>query len=144
STNYKYLIMNNNNKIIIILEQNKLISLRDKLKVIQTEIYNKHDINIKIAIGTVENNLYHLKYSYEKASTVLGWIIMRENEFIKSFDEMNIELVLKGENKTNIDTYKKKIIGDMSDKDYKELLNIIKLFEKYNGSLIKISRKMFI
>lgn len=144
SKSYKYLIMNNNNKIIIILEQNKSINLNEKLKIIKREILDKHDKSIKIGIGTVENNLNRLKYSYEKASTVLGWIIMRENEFIKFFDDMNIELVLEGANNKNFEIYKEKIIGDMTEKDYEELLNIIQLFEDYNGSIINISSSMFI
>lgn len=144
SKNHNFLMMNNNNKIIIIIEKNNAVPLLQELEIIKKMIFSKYKKVIKIAVGSLEKKLNQLKYSYEKASTVLDWIIGNDNEFIKFYEEMSIELLLEGVSDRTLKTYKRKIVGNMTDENYEELLNIIFLFEKYNGSITNISADMFI
>lgn len=141
--NSKYnLLMNSNNSTILILDTDQ--NNEDVIKDIANLLKSNYNYKIKIAIGTPATNINDIRESYENAMIVLQWIVNSENEYIKSYNEMDIELLLDKVDNDTLILYKEKLTKNMNQKEFQELLQIISLFGKYNGSIQIISEKMFI
>lgn len=96
---------------------------------------------IEIGIGEEKENIEEIKNSYKESKVALEWCEKIENKKIY-YEDMILEIVL---NSLSIDSrkkYKDKVLKSLNTEEIEEYEKIINLYEKYNGSLNKISKEL--
>ncbi|WP_213818909.1 CdaR family transcriptional regulator [Garciella nitratireducens] len=132
------------NNIIIMVENMSNNEINQMIDNIKTEVKRQTNLHLKFGIGDVQTELVHLKKSYMKASDALKWSILVTKKEVTYYDDMDIEILLNNIPIKYIYEYISKILGDLEPSEYREYAKIIELYEKYNGSIKKISEELFI
>ncbi|MEN1969837.1 sugar diacid recognition domain-containing protein [Lentibacillus sp. N15] len=138
----KNFMMQNKNRIIMVLEDSK--DLAYILKDIAKIVHENYGLKLKFGVGTIENDLSKMRDSYEKALVALNWSLFNKSEYIKFYNDIDVEMIVENISKNVQEEFSNKIIGNLDDNDIAEYEQIIILFEKYNGSIKQISSEMFI
>ncbi|PWU04025.1 MAG: hypothetical protein C5B52_02170 [Bacteroidetes bacterium] len=138
------LMMQNKNHIIMILNVISRENLVLILKNIAKEIQSKYGLESKFGIGTMEENLLNLKFSYEKARIALDCASISDSNNIKFYSDMDIEIILENTSKNIAGEFFQKVLGKLDEKEILEYSEIFSLFEEFNGSITKISDSLFI
>ncbi|GAA0609944.1 sugar diacid recognition domain-containing protein [Virgibacillus siamensis] len=138
------LMMHNKNNIIMIIQKVSKESLEPILSEIVHIVQSEYGLGIKFGIGTVEHELKKVRESYEKARVALNWALSSEDRYINFYNHMDIELIIENVTKSAEFEFCNKILRNLNDKDISEYSEIIRLFEKYNGSIKQISDSLFI
>lgn len=138
------LLMQNKNKIIMVLQNDSQQSLETMLNDISHELEQKFGFLVKSGIGTTEEELFKMKASYEKALIALDWALFSEEQNIKYYDRLDLEIILENITEDAAAQFFQKVIVNLEEKDVHEYNAILKLFEKHNGSINKISEALYI
>ncbi|MFS0646283.1 MULTISPECIES: CdaR family transcriptional regulator [Siminovitchia] len=133
-----------NNNIVILLRELSQEELNQILFDIINEVKNKLNLNIKVGVGTAVRDILHVKKSYEEACIAQSWAIVSKDKNTMYYNDLGIELILEEVSKKTSDKFIHKVIGSLEHKDIKEYEEIISLFDKYNGSIKRISELLFI
>lgn len=141
---YDNLIAQIYNNIVIILRELPQQELNQILFNITNEVENKLNLNIKIGVGAVVQDILHVKKSYEQACISQSWADVSSDDGIVHYNDLGIELILEEVSKEISDTFVHQVIGSLNHKDLKEYEEIISLFDTHNGSIKKISDVLFI
>lgn len=139
--NLGYLLINQNIVTIILLNKknNDIKKIIDYLK---QEIESNENIKLYFGIGEIKINNNDLITSYTEALNSLEWCLKDKKEFI-FYENLDLEILLnKIDNNTSL-KYKNKIFKTLSNSEICEYKNIFFYYEKYNGSLKKISSELF-
>lgn len=131
-----YSMLNQNTIIILIFHQTK-----EKILEFLSDIYRKEFLNF--GVGEIKGRIGELKNSYEEGIEALEWGIKSKTK-ITFYSELDLELIVKNITENLSQTYKEKIFKGLDEKEIAELKEIFNLYEKNNGSLIKISKELFI
>lgn len=138
------LMMYNKNNIIMILQKVSRENLERIFSEIVHTVQLEYGLGMKFGIGTVEYELKKVRESYEKARVALNWALSSEGKNINFYNHMDIELIVENVTKSAEFEFCNKILGNLKDKDISEYSEIIRLFEKFNGSIKQISDALFI
>lgn len=139
--NMGYLLINQNTITIILLNK-KNSDIKKIIDHLKQEIEANENIKIYFGIGEAKININDLIISYNEALNSLEWCLKDKKEFI-FYENLDLEILL---NKIDTDTslkYKNKIFKTLSYPEIDEYKNIFFYYEKYNGSLKKISSELF-
>lgn len=132
------------NKIFMLKQDKVIILFIDYSKSqIEESLKKIKNINFKIGFGEEKNNIYQLKDSYKEALIAIEWC-EKNNKNKMYYEDMLLEILL---NNLDIDIknrYLTKVFKSLSFEELKEYKNILTLYEKYNGSLKKISQELFL
>lgn len=128
------------------LNQNTIIILdfhKDREKIIELlSEFNKKEF-LSFGVGKIKEKIGELKDSYKEGVEALEWGIKSKNE-ITFYDDLDLELIIKNITKNLAQIYKEKIFKKLTNKEIEEYKIIFLLYEKYNGSLNKIAKELFI
>ena len=128
------------------LNQNTIIILdfhKDREKIIELlSEFNKKEF-LSFGVGKIKEKIGELKDSYKEGVEALEWGIKSKNE-ITFYDDLDLELIIKNITKNLAQIYKEKIFKKLTNKEIEEYNIIFLLYEKYNGSLNKIAKELFI
>lgn len=126
-------------KIIIFISKSKREDVElflDKLEV------NLKNLDIKIGIGKRKENIDKIKISYNEAKKALSWSEKIEVKKVY-YEDLLLEILINNLPEEDSSEYKEKVIGNLTLQEREEYLKIILLYEKYNGSLNKISKELY-
>lgn len=130
---------------IILLLFGKNDTLIDSIiKKIKEIINLKYGYKVKFGIGQIKYNAADIKNSYMEALDALKWIEKDDEKEILYFNNMDIEIIIDMIDKVTAKKYVTKVLQNLSPKEIIKYEEIIKYYEKYNGSIQKISEKLFI
>ncbi|MCI6151680.1 MAG: hypothetical protein MR673_00945 [Fusobacterium perfoetens] len=130
----KDLLMLRHDKIIILFFDKSKIYLKNFILKI-----DKLKIETKVGIGEEKEEIKKIGASYQEALTALEWCDKNNNKETY-YEEMLLEIVLNSIKEKEKNKYLNKVFKNLKPEEIKEYSKIISLYEKYNGSLNKISK----
>ena len=139
--NNGYLMINQNMIIVLLIDKN-YDDIKKIIDMIEVKVSFIKKINIKYGVGEIKSDIKKIKNSYEEALNSLEWSIKDKKKYI-FYNEMDLELILNMIDEKTEKNYLKKIFKNLSEKEIEEYKNIFYYYEIYNGSLKKISEKLF-
>lgn len=131
-----YIMLKQSTVCILIFEKN-----RQGVEEFIEKIDKKRDINM--GIGEIKTEFGRIRESYEEAINALEWGSKNKKREV-FYEDLDIELIVKNIDLKTKKIYIKKILGNLSQKEIVEYREILYFYEKYNGSLNKISKELFI
>lgn len=137
------LVMQNSYNVIMIIRKISDSYISNIIQEINEEIYKTFSLKSYFGVGSVEFNLSKIKESYKKSIIALESSLKSES-IVKHYKELDIELITNNISGSVVHDFKHKIIGGLEPEDVLEYGEIIELFEKYNGSINRISDSLFI
>lgn len=138
------LMMWERNHLVIILQSVSLEAIKHLLIEIMQELYIKTNLRVFFGVGTVENDIQNVKKSYQRAHIASNSSDITEKHYMNFYDEMDIELLIENIEHSVIGEFCSKVLGELTGDEKKEYAKIIKIFEKYNGSITRTAEKLFI
>jgi len=120
---------------------NSCISICNKISEI---LYSVHGLNSFFGIGTRANTIKSLKESNKKALVAMNWNNQVINEYIVTYDSLDLGLLFPYINRNYIREYIDKIFKPLSKDEISEYNEIFLLYEEYNGSIYKCANELFI
>ncbi len=116
-------------------------SIKDKKKYI---FYNDMDLELILNMIDEKTEKNYLKKIFKNLSEkeIEEWSIKDKKKYI-FYNDMDLELILNMIDEKTEKNYLKKIFKNLSEKEIEEYKNIFYYYEIYNGSLKKISEKLF-
>lgn len=96
---------------------------------------------IEIGIGEEKERVEEIKDSYKESKVALEWCEKVEDKKIY-YEDMVLEIVLNSLSMENRKKYRDKVLKSLSVEEIEEYEKIINLYEKHNGSLIKIAKEL--
>ena len=131
-------IMLKHNKIVILLINKKRNYVETFVEKIEKLILKK---NFKIGIGEEKENFNELKNSYEESLIALEWCEKNGGKKIY-YEDMLLEIVLNSLLEKDKKKYRNKVLKNLKSEEIEEYASILFLYERYNGSLNKISKEL--
>lgn len=132
------------NNIIIMVENVSKDQINQMVHYVKMETKQKTNLHLKFGIGDIQTELSNIKKSYSKASDALKWSLSVTKKEITYYDDMDVEILLNNIPVKYIHEYINKVLGKLNSSQYSEYAKIIDLYEKYNGSIKKISEELYI
>lgn len=96
---------------------------------------------VDIGIGEEKERVEEIKDSYKESKVALEWCEKIEDKKIY-YEDMILEIILNSLSLENKEKYKNKVLKNLNFDEIEEYKKIISLYEKYNGSLLKISKEL--
>lgn len=140
--NAGYLMLKENTVMVLLIEKNQ-DDIKDIIKKIEKNINELKNIKIKYGIGRIKDTIKKARISYEEAVNSMEWCLKSKKDLV-FYDEMDLELILNIVDEKTKKRYLEKIMGVFSWDEIEEYKKIFYYYEIYNGSLKKISEKLFI
>ena len=63
---------------------------------------------------------------------------------IQFYEDLDLGILLLPELKASAPTFEKRILGNLGEKEKADYMNLLKAYEKHNGSITKCSAELFI
>lgn len=135
-SNLGYIMVNHNIIHILIFEKSEL-----EIEKILDLIEKKEEFTF--GIGEIKSEKGKIKDSYDEALVALEWGIKNKEKRV-FYKKLDLELIVKNIDLKIKNAYLKKILGKLTKEEIEEYKEILFYYEKYNGSLLKISKELFI
>lgn len=134
--NLNYFLLKDENIITLFVGRGKE-ELEKELQKLE-KIIEKY--KIEIGIGEEKKNIEKIKESYRESKIALEWCEKIGAKKIY-YEDMVLEIILNSLSLENKEKYKNKVLKNLNFDEMEEYKKIISLYEKYNGSLLKISKE---
>ena len=132
------------NEIIILYNYRKDEDISHSIEILKKDLLEKTKLNFKFGIGTKSFEYEDLKISYKNAKEILKMSsVFSLSKSVFDHDKMDLELLFMNLKKSSMDSFKEKVFKNLSQKDLEEFSVILKTYEEFNGSITRISEKLF-
>ncbi|WP_446450511.1 CdaR family transcriptional regulator [Tuanshanicoccus lijuaniae] len=130
---------------ITILYTSKSIKQAEQLTFhIHNMLKNKFNLNFIFGIGTVARNETELNESIKQAKSAMHWNRILAQNPILHYKEMGFGIVLNDIKQISIEHYLNSIFKKKSAQEIDEIVELISIYEKHNGSIQKCAEELFI
>lgn len=96
-----------------------------------------------IGVGTSCTDNKHLAQSYEQAKTAASWGAMSNTDIVH-YASMDMGILITHIPHTDAQLFLSSIFHDLTHKKIQEIIEILDLYEKHNGSLIRCAEELYI
>lgn len=134
----------NGNTLTILSTSTKADVLKSKLSLMQQSIKKTFNLDLIFGIGSVCTTSKESRKSFSEAQESLMWAKNFSHLTIQFYEDLDLGILLLPELKTSAPTFEKKILGNLSEKEKADYMNLLKAYEKHNGSITKCSAELFI
>lgn len=134
----------NGNTLTILSTTTKPSLLKSTLSSLQQSIQKTYHLNLLFGIGSVCTTSAETRKSFSEAQESLMWARNFSHLTIQFYEDLDLGILLLPELKTSAPTFEKKILGNLSEKEKADYMNLLKVYEKHNGSITKCSAELFI
>lgn len=128
----------------IIMEKTDDSILRELLTSLSRDIQKRFNQPFVFGIGNYVPDADELWRSHEEAQTVVNWSIFKGASVIKSFNELDIELLFASISNENAKSFIHRVLGQLPEKKIEEFEEILNAYAKYNGSITQGADELFI
>ena len=132
------------NNIVTIIDYSSREHCNEMIDRISKAVNKKLNLNMRYAIGDVQTELNALRNSYLKAISALKWSLLISKEKITYYEDFDLEIILNNISPNTVGEYVGKVLNGLKREEYTEYSIIIRLYEKHNGSIKKISEELYI
>ncbi|SJZ58510.1 CdaR family transcriptional regulator [Garciella nitratireducens] len=143
NSNGKDLIMKHHGFIILLLFGHDYQRVAYFIESVKKEIETKYHRKVKSGIGRIKNNLEEMKNSYNEAINAFQWVIKDPHEDVLFYNNMELELILNHVDSYTQNHFIEKVCKNLKETEIEEYQKILQQYEKYNGSIKKISESLF-
>ena len=134
----------NGNTLTILSTSTKADVLKSKLSLLQQSINKTFNLDLIFGIGNVCTTIKESQKSFSEAQESLMWAKNFSHLTVQFYEDLDLGILLLPELKTSAPTFEKKILGNLSEKEKADYMNLLKAYEKHNGSITKCSAELFI
>ena len=134
----------NGNTLTILSTSTKADVLKSKLALLQQSIKKTFNLDLIFGIGSVCTTSKESQKSFSEAQESLMWAKNFSHLTVQFYEDLDLGILLLPELKTSAPTFEKKILGNLSEKEKADYMNLLKAYEKHNGSITKCSAELFI
>lgn len=134
----------NGNTLTILSTMIKSNMLKSTLSSLQQTIQKTYQLDLIFGIGSVCTTSSESRKSFSEAQESLMWARNFSHLTTQFYEDLDLGILLLPELKTSAPTYEKKILGNLSEKEKADYVNLLKVYEKHNGSITKCSAELFI
>ena len=124
---------------IIILSENSNRERIEKIFITLDKLIKEY--RIKIGVGE-DKKIEDIRESYSEGKKALEWSEKIDSSKVY-YEDMLLEIIINSIKLEDGKRYKSRVLKDLTPKELDEYLKIISLYEKYNGSLSKISSELY-
>lgn len=131
--------------IITILYQTNSISFIERLTSnIQQMLKNKFNLDFIFGTGSLAQNETQLKNSITQAKSALHWNRILNIKSILHYEEMGYGIALNDIKTTSRLHYLQSVFKDQTDEEIKEIITLLMIYEKHNGSIQRCADDLYI
>lgn len=136
-----YLMLNQNIVTCIVFNTN-YEEIENLLFILEHEILKEKDISLQFGVGEIKKEVTDIKLSYTEALNSLEWCLKNKKDKV-FYEKMDLEIILNNITKKTAEKYLEKIFYNLNSDEIEEYKKIFYFYEKFNGSLKKISDELF-
>ncbi|MFL8887516.1 CdaR family transcriptional regulator [Helcococcus kunzii] len=134
------------NRLIILFDHVNEEIVRETLNDISNKLKTQKDITVFFGTSTIFKERQAASKKYEEANNSLTWLLNIDEDEARylSFDKMDLGILFRNIENTDIQSFKKKILNNLTKEEISEYKNILKVYSINNGSITKSSKTLFI
>jgi carbohydrate diacid regulator len=133
-----------NDEIIMIIDHTFENDLEYSLQILSKDSLENLFTHLIFGIGLTTSHTISHKKSYELARSTVSWSKLFSSDGIYYFNDMDLGLILKAASSYDKSFYLNKVLSTLSEADLKEYSEIMNVYGKNNGSIIKSADDLFI
>jgi len=130
--------------IVMFLENQEKDLLVDRLMAVQNELVSNFRMKLNFGLGDICDDVASARASFLQAKYAYQWAVKKTAVTIQFYDEFTLELLFAEGNHKQLETFSQRILGKLTDKEKNEFRQILTIYEKHNGSIIKTADELFI
>jgi len=120
-------------------------NIRDILTLIQNKTNELYNIELFFSIGTLNINREDMKKSFETAKQGLSWAVSQGgSDRIIEYSELDLGMIVVATSADMKSFYLKRVFGKLSHKNQEQLILILEVFARHNGSISRCAEELFI
>ena len=126
---------------IILMAEND--GFEKALNAFQSHAEKRSDHPLKLGIGLSAHEKSQFQRSYQTALSCLKWIGSKPISR-GYFEGLNLGILLSESSSENQNLYQKDLVGNLSPGELRQLIEVLRIYAKYNGSISKCAEALFI
>lgn len=131
-------------KVLLLLEPEDDKIVNNTLVSLTKDIELHYQRSFVFGIGNYMKETDNLWLSYQEAQTVVNWHIHNGSSIVKSYTDLDIELIFASISPENSNFFIQRVLGPIPEKKLDEYEAIFKIYTKYNGSITQGAEELFI
>lgn len=120
-------------------------SVSPDLNLLQEKAFSYHDLNVNFGVGLISTDQNAFKQSFETAKQALKWIQSKnKTQEIAYFENLDLGILLTNIAPSIKQLFLTHVLGEISEKEFKNMRLLLTTFSKHNGSIQKGAEELFI
>lgn len=115
------------------------------LALIQEKVFEVHQLSLHFGVGLTTHSKDAIKNSFETAKQALYWTYHKNQKTtIAHFDTLDIGMIVSTIPKKTKRLFLANVFKNLTEKEIRQIVDILQSFEKHNGKLSIIAKELFI